>query len=84
MTDSLLMIGAESDLERSKLIRFDAYMALATGSLAVLVLGLHAAGRSRAAYGIAMAGTAVTGGVSFFRLLSAANRLERIAYVNGT
>ena len=82
-TTAGLMLGTESDLERSKLIRFDAYMALGTSALAILVLGLHASGRSRAAYGIAMTGTAVTGAVGFARLLTAANRLERVYYMGG-
>ncbi len=75
-----LMMSTESRVQQASYMRTDAYMALGTSVFAILVLGLHATGRSRAAYGLAMVGTAATGVASFARLLGAANRLERSAY----
>lgn len=80
MESSSLMLAVDSPIERAKYLRQDAYIALGTSGLAVLVLGLHASGRSRTAYGLAMGGAIVTGVVTFARMLSAANRLERSAY----
>lgn len=75
-----LMLTQTSQVERARLMRVDAYMALGTSLFAVTVLALHATGRHRAAYGLAIAGTAATGVASFARLYGAANRLERSAY----